>query len=62
VVRHRLLREAVDALYLPRGAQGWVGWGFGQPGLVVGPLPMAGGLEVGDLYMFPPNPSNYLIL
>ena len=32
---NRLLREAVDALSIPEGVQGQVGWGPGQPGLVL---------------------------
>jgi len=30
----QLPREAVDAPSMPRGVQGQVGWGPGQPGLV----------------------------
>ena len=30
-----LLREAVDAPSIPGGVQGQVGWGPGQPGLVL---------------------------
>ena len=30
-----LLREAVDAPSIPAGVQGQVGWGPGQPGLVL---------------------------
>jgi len=32
---HRLSREAVDAPSIPEGVQGQVGWGPGQPGLVL---------------------------
>jgi len=37
VVRYwnRLPRAAVDALSIPGGVQGQVGWGPGQPGLVL---------------------------
>ena len=31
----RLPREAVDAPSIPGGVQGQVGWGSGQPGLVL---------------------------
>ena len=31
----QLPREAVDAPSMPRGVQGQVGWGPGQPGLVL---------------------------
>ena len=32
---NRLPREVVDALSIPGGVQGQVGWGPGQPGLVL---------------------------
>jgi len=32
---NRLPREAVDAPSIPEGVQGQVGWGPGQPGLVL---------------------------
>ena len=41
-VLEQLPREAVDALSIPGGVQGQVGWGPGQPGLVPD-------LEVGSL-------------
>ena len=35
-VLEQLPREAVDAPSIPGGVQGQVGWGPGQPGLVLG--------------------------
>jgi len=34
-VLEQLLKEAVDALSIPGGVQGQVGWGRGQSGLVL---------------------------
>jgi len=49
-VLEQLPREAVDALSIPGGVQGQVGWGPGQPGLVlhveVGGPACGGGLEL----------------
>jgi len=49
-VLEQLPREAVDAPSIPGGVQGQVGWGPGQPGLVldmeVGVLHPAGWLEL----------------
>ena len=46
----QLPREAVDAPSIPGGVQGQVGWGPGQPGLVldveVVALPAVGGLKL----------------
>ena len=49
---NRLSREAVDAPSIPGGVQGQVGWGSGQPGLVldleVGSPACGRGLELHD--------------
>ena len=50
---NRLSREVVDALSIPGGVQGQVGWGPGQPGLVLnvevgGPACSMVGLEPDD--------------
>ena len=51
-VLEQLPREAVDAPSIPGGVQGQVGWGPGQPGLVlhveVGGPACGGGLELRD--------------
>ena len=51
-VLEQLPREAVDALSIPGGVQGQVGWGPVQPGLglhvVVGGPACGGGLELHD--------------
>ena len=49
-VLEQLPREAVDALSIPGGVQGRVGWGPGQPGLVLNGEfgGSACGREVGD--------------
>ena len=59
-VLEQLPREAVDALSIPGGVQGQVGWGPGQPGLVldveVGGPACGGGLELRDPWgPFQPN-------
>jgi len=64
-VLEQLPREAVDAPSIPGGAQGQVGWGPGQPGLVlnveVGGPACGGGLELRDPWV-PSNPSHSMIL
>ena len=62
----QLPREVVDAPSIPGGVQGQVGWGPGQPGLVLnvevgGP---ACGREGWSLMIFdvPSNPSHSMIL
>jgi len=60
-VLEQLPREAVDAPSIPGGVQGQVGWGPGQPGLVldveVVALPAAGRLELHDSWgPFQPRP------
>jgi len=53
-VLEQLPREAVDAPSTPGGVQGQVGWGPGQPGLVlnveVGVPACGGGLEIHDTW------------
>jgi len=49
VARHEQVAQRYCGCPLPGSVQGQVGPGFEQPGLVEGvPLPMAGGLELGD--------------
>ena len=61
----QLSREAVDAPSIPGGVQGQVGWGPGQPGLVldveVVALHEAGGWSFMILGV-PSNPSHSVIL
>ena len=45
---------------IPGSAQGQLGWGLEQPGLVEGVLPMAGGLET--ILKVPSNPNHSVIL
>ena len=47
-VLEQLPREAVDALSIPGGVQGQVGWGPGQPGLVLSGPACGRGLELHD--------------
>ena len=61
-VLEQLSREAVDAPSIPGGVQGRVGWGPGQPGLVLnvevgGPACGCRGLELHDPWSpFQPKP------
>ena len=62
-VLEQLPREAVDAPSIPGGVQGPVGWGPGQPGLVLngevgGPALWKGGWR----FMILDVPSNPMIL
>ena len=65
-VLEQLPREAVNAPSIPGGIQGQVGWGPGQPGLLLN-------VEVGDpaysaggwrfmIFKVPSNPSHSVIL
>ena len=61
----QLPREAVDAASIPGGVEGQVGWGPGQPGVVlnveVGGPACGGGLELMILQV-PSNSSHSVIL
>ena len=65
-VLEQLPREAVDAPSIPGGVQGQVGWGPGQPGLVLhvevsGPAYGVGGWSF-VIFDVPSNPSHSVIV